>query len=69
MTAENIIQELEKLPLTEKLLVIERTLRSIRTDKEKSLKSAVATLYDDYKTDRELTAFTQLDSEPFYEAR
>ncbi len=69
MTATTIIRELEKLPLTDKLLVMERTLKSIRAEKQKSLKSAVDSLYKDYKSDKELTAFTQLDKEPFYEAR
>lgn len=69
MTPENIIRELDKLPLMDKLLVIERTLKSIRTEKQKSLKAAVDTLYNDYKEDKELTAFTQLDNEPFYETR
>lgn len=69
MTTANIIRELERLPLTDRLFVIERTLRSIRTEKERSLKHAVDSLYDDYRTDKELTAFTQLDTEPFYEAR
>jgi len=69
MTLTNIIRELERLPLSDKLLVIERTLKSIRTEKERSLKTAVDSLYDDYKFDKELTVFTQLDKEPFYEAR
>ncbi len=58
-----------KLPLTDKLLIIERTVKSIRIEKEKSMKSAVDSLYEDYKLDKELTVFTQLDKEPFYEAR
>lgn len=66
MTTEILIKELDKLPLTEKLLVIEKTLKSIRTEKQKSLKTAVDHLYDEYKNDKELTAFTQLDNEPFY---
>lgn len=69
MTTTNIIQELDRLPLADKLLIIERTLKSIRIEKAKSLKIAVDTLYDDYKTDKELTAFTKLDKEPFYETR
>lgn len=69
MTAANIIRELEQLPLTDRLFVIERTLKSIRTEKEKGLKAAVDDLYGDYRSDKELTAFTQLDNEPFYEAR
>ncbi len=69
MTTANIIRELDRLPLTDKLFVIERTLKSIRTEKEKSLKAAVESLYDDYKNYKELTTFTKLDKEPFYETR
>lgn len=69
MTTTNIIQELERLPLTEKLFVIERTLKSIRIEKERSMKIAVDSLYEDYVTDKELTIFTKLDKEPFYETR
>lgn len=69
MTTTTLIQELERLPLTERLFVIERTLKSIRIEKTKSLKDAVDSLYDDYKTDKDLTIFTSLDKEPFYETR
>ena len=69
MTTANIIRELDRLPLSDKLFVIEQTLKSLRTEKEKKLKSAVDMLADDYRTDSELTAFTQLDKEPFYETR
>ncbi len=58
-----------QIALSDKLFVIERTLKSIRTEKEKSLKTAVDTLYKDYKTNTELTIFTKLDKEPFYETR
>lgn len=69
MTPASIIQELELLPLEDKLLVLEETLRSIRMEKQKKIKHAVDTLYDDYKSDNELTIFTLLDKEPFYETR
>lgn len=62
MTPANIIRELERLPVTDKLFVIERTLKSIRTEKEKGLKTAVDNLYEDYKFDKELTVFTQLET-------
>ncbi|RYX85133.1 hypothetical protein EON73_03010 [bacterium] len=68
MTATTLIQELEMLPLTDRLFVIEQTLKSIRL-KKNNLKTAAEELYNDYKTDDELTLFTMLDSEPFYEAR
>lgn len=67
MTPETIIKELDKLTLTDKLLVLERTLKSIREEREKNFSNAVRVLYDDYKTDKELTIFSQLDKEPFYE--
>jgi hypothetical protein len=69
MTATAIIDEINRLPLTEKLLVVEKTLEAIRQEKKLSLKEAANLLYDDYKSDKELTIFTQLDTEPFYEAR
>ncbi len=69
MTTANIIDELDRLPLTDKLFVIEHTLKLIKTEKEKSMETAVESLYDDYKTDKELTAFTALDPELFYETR
>ena len=62
-----IIRELDRLPLANKLL--QKTLKSIRTEKEKNLKAAVDSLYNDYKTNQELLIFTQLDKDPFYEAR
>ena len=67
MTA--IIREINKLPLSERLLLVEKTLKSIRQQKEQSLNEAAQTLYNDYKTDKDLTVFTKLDAESFYEAR
>lgn len=69
MTTTSIIRELNRMPLSDKLIVIEKTLRTIRIEKDKSLKSAVDALYNDYKSDKHLTAFSKLDKEPFYEAR
>ena len=69
MTTPSIIEELNKLPLTERLLVIEKALQTIRKENEDNLDQAVNALYSDYTTDKELTLFTQLDPEPFYEAR
>ena len=69
MTTAFIIREISKLPWTERLLVVEKTLRSIRQDKQRSLGQAVDALYQDYAADADLTAFTQLDAERFYEAR
>lgn len=69
MTTTTIIEELEKLPLADKLLVIERTLKFIRQNTDDAIERGVQIMYDEYKTNAELTIFTQLDSELFYEAR
>jgi hypothetical protein len=56
----NIIKEIIKLPIIERMLVVENILRSIReeTGKKNNLKLAAKELLSDYKTDKELTAFT-----------
>lgn len=68
MTTNSIIEALEQLPLEEKLLVLERTLYSIRQQRS-SIADAIDFMSEEYKNNPELTVFTQLDSEPFYEAR
>lgn len=70
MEAVNIIKEIVKLPIIERMLIIENAMKSIReeTERKTSLKEGAQALLSDYKTDKELTAFTSLDSEDFYEA-
>jgi len=53
-----------------RMFIVEQIIRSIRlNDKERTFETAADCLYDDYKNDKELTAFTQLDCEDFYEPR
>ena len=70
MNASEIIKEIERLPLRKRIYVIEKTIHTIgkQEDKDTMTKAAKA-LYVDYNTDKELTAFTKLDFEGFYEAR
>jgi len=51
------------------MLLVEYIIRSIRHEEQQPLIKAVECLYEDYLNDRELTIFTQLDCEKFYEAR
>jgi hypothetical protein len=69
MQTLNIIKEIEKLPLNDKIQVVENTMKSIRKEanKVRSLKEAAKALLPDYKKDKELLAFTSLDSDDFYE--
>lgn len=68
MTINAIIEEISKLPLTDKLLVVEKALKTIQQERERDLKHSANVLYDDYKSDKELTIFTHLDADSFYEA-
>ncbi|MFW5701219.1 MAG: hypothetical protein ACOCWM_05965 [Cyclobacteriaceae bacterium] len=70
MRTNDIIKEIQRLPISKRIYVVEKTIRSIRTQEDKNvMKKAAAALYTDYKTDTELTAFTNLDYVDFYEAK
>ena len=70
MRTAEILREIERLPMQKRIYVIEKTIHSIRLQSDQKIMGMAAdALYDDYKTDTELTAFTQLDFETFYEAR
>jgi len=65
-----IIHEINNLPAYKRMFIVEHIIRSIRLNNhEHSLETAADSLYADYRDDKELTAFTQLDCEDFYEPR
>ena len=70
METKVILDEINKLPVEDKMFVIERTIKSIRENeiKEKIAK-AVSELMEEYRSNKELTVFTEIDFENFYEAR
>lgn len=70
MQALELIQEIQRLPLTKKFYVVEETIKSIKKDEmSQQMELAVNELYNDYSNDKDLTAFTSLDLEHFYEAK
>ena len=70
METAAIIHELDNLPTYKRMIIAEQIIRSIRlANQDKTLEMAADRLYDDYKNDKELTIFTQLDGEDFYEPR
>ena len=70
MRTTELIKEIKQLPLKKRIFLIEKTLHSIRQEEEMNqMKKAVDLLLEDYKTDSELTSFTDIDYEEFYEAR
>lgn len=70
MKTSEIIKEIKKLPIRKRIYVIEKTIYSIRKEEEEiELDQAAEALSDEYKTNKDLTAFTSIDFEDFYETR
>jgi len=70
MGTSEIITEINKLPVSQRLTLIELTIKKIREEEKKDhLKFAAEKLYSDYINDPELTIFSNLDQEDFYEAK
>lgn len=70
MSTSELIDEIQKLSVNQKFKVIEATLKSIKEEENTNdLTIAAEALYNDYATDKNLTAFTSLDLENFYEAK
>jgi hypothetical protein len=70
MKAYEIIKEITRLPVNRQIFIVERTLKSIReTEEQDTIQKAVNALLHDYSTDKELTAFTGIDFDKFYETR
>lgn len=70
MRTDELIKEIEMLPISKRMYVLEKTIHSIRFQDEKSkMELAAEKLRHEYQTNDELTIFTNLDLEDFYEAR
>jgi hypothetical protein len=70
MQALDIVKEINRLPLTKKFYIVEETIKSIKKEEINSkMEFAANELYQDYISDKNLTAFSSLDFEKFYEAK
>ena len=70
MRTSEIIKQIQLLPFPERIYVIEKTIHSIRKQEDtNAMNIAAESLVTDYNTDKELTAFINLDFEDFYETR
>lgn len=70
MKTVDLIREIEKLPVQKRFFVIEKTIHSIRRREDHNqMRKAAEALSLEYKTNKNLTAFTSLDYEDFYETR
>jgi hypothetical protein len=70
MQTKELIKEIQQLPLDQKFFVVEETIKSIKKEEmSNQMELAAIELYDDYVNEHELTAFTLLDFENFYETK
>jgi len=79
MQQTEILNEIIRLPLSERIAIIESALISVRKELNvtdmpqknirQQMSEAAEALYMDYLENEELTAFTALDGEEFYEKR
>lgn len=66
----DLLKELIKLPFKKRMFIIEKVIHSIREEEESNeMYQAAEDLFEDYNTDKDLTAFTDLDPEDFYETK
>jgi len=70
MGTSEIIAEINKLPVNQRLALVEITIKKIREEEKKQrLSMAAESMYEYYVNDPELNVFSSLDHEDFYEAR
>lgn len=70
MQTKDLILEIQRLPIAKRFYVVEETLKSIKNEEmQHQMELAVNELYEDYVNDKELTSFTSLDFENFYETK
>jgi hypothetical protein len=70
MRTNEIIQEIQKLPIQKRIYVIEKAIQTFRRQSNTNqMNLAADDLFAEYASNKELTVFTNLDFEDFYEAR
>ena len=70
MKTRELIKEIQKLSVRKRIYVIERSLYILRKQEDEAqMKRTADDLREGYLSDKELTAFTNLDFENFYETR
>ena len=70
MNTSEILDNISQLSPSEKLFIIEKTFKDLlRSNAFQQMSLAAEALENEYKTNQELTAFTTLDLEDFYEAK
>ncbi len=69
METIELLNEIEKLSFSEKLTIVEKTIHRLKEYGPDDMSIAAESLSNEYKINKELTIFSSLDSENFYEPR
>ena len=70
MRTNEILREIKRLPVSKRIYLVEKIIHSIRLQEdENAMLIASDALYADYATNKDLTAFTNIDYEDFHEAK
>jgi len=70
MSTSDILKEIEQLSFNEKLFIIEKALKEVlKYNYEQQMTVAAEAMENEYRTNPDLTAFSTLDIEDFYEAK
>jgi hypothetical protein len=70
MSTSEILEKISRLSPAEKLFIIEKTFKDLLHDNStQQMTVAAEALENEYRTNQELTAFTSIDLEDFYEAK
>lgn len=70
MNTDELLKEIERLPVHKRMYLVEKTLNTIRKKEDlNKMNLAAETLYSEYTSNKELIAFTDIDFDEFYDAK
>ncbi|MGM0582393.1 MAG: hypothetical protein ACQETL_17065 [Bacteroidota bacterium] len=69
MSKEEILNEISLMSFDDRKEIIQFAMKSLERDSKAEMKDAVEEMLVEYKTNKELTAFTSIDFDEFYEAK
>jgi len=70
MSAAEILEKINQLSSAEKFFIIEKTFKDLlKANSSYQMSIAAEAMENEYKTNTELTAFSNIDFEDFYEAK
>jgi len=69
MSKEEILNEISLMSFDDRKEIIQFAMKSLERDSKAEMKDAVEEMLVEYKTNKELTAFTSIDFDEFYEEK